>query len=310
MKNRYFITVTDLKGMKSYSFDKIIKTYVLALLVALFISLGTISVVALILNNKVKEYSYYQVENEKLKINIKNSAEEYALSLEAANKDISAKTLELENIEQKIDEIEKLMGDDKVLDDNLAGVAKLDVAKINIRERLHMLNTIPSGSPVEPFKGYTSKYGSRYHPVLKRQDFHKGLDFKAPVGTTLLASADGVVEFAGWNSGGFGNLVIISHAYGFKTYYAHMDKISVKVGEILRRGEKIGTSGKTGRVSGPHLHYEVLYLGKRVDPMSFTEWRLDNYEYLFKNEKGINWKELVDMIKDQTEVFQEPIPAK
>ena len=97
---------------------------------------------------------------------------------------------------------------------------------------------------------------------------HHGLDFPAPSGTPVTAAGVGVVTFAGWNSGGYGNLVIVTHRLGFQTYYAHLASISVSAGQPVSGGVPIGAVGSTGRSTGPHLHWEVRHNGTPVDPAS------------------------------------------
>ena len=96
---------------------------------------------------------------------------------------------------------------------------------------------------------------------------HQGLDFPAPTGTPVTAAGVGVVTFAGWDSGGFGNLVIVTHRLGFQTYYAHMNSISVSPGQPVSGGVPVGTIGSTGRSTGPHLHWEVRLNGTPIDPI-------------------------------------------
>lgn len=305
MKNRYYVTITDLKGMKCYSFDKIIKKYILVVGISLLFSISALITVVLVLNHKVKLYSYYRIQNEELVEKIEQNKKEYLKQIEKTKEELSSKELELENITAKIDEIEKIMGEDMSYEEALTETEKLDLAKMGILERKFLLQTIPNGRPLDPFRGYSSLYGTREHPILEKKVYHNGLDFKGTKGTKILTPADGIVEFAGYNSGGFGNLVVVTHGYGFKTYYAHMSKIDVKVGQVVRKGQKLGEVGSTGRSTGPHLHYEIHYLGKRVNPMSFTEWNIDNYNSLFEKEKGVKWQSLVEMIKHQTQAFRE-----
>ena len=109
-------------------------------------------------------------------------------------------------------------------------------------------------------------YGNRKHPILGYNKFHKGLDFAAPKGTPVFAAGDGVIEEARWN-GTYGKYVRIRHNANYKTAYAHLSRIIKKVNSKVLQGEVIGHVGNTGRSTGPHLHYEVLFLGKRVNPM-------------------------------------------
>ncbi len=131
-------------------------------------------------------------------------------------------------------------------------------------------NFLPAGMGgiaqyIWPAKGVlTSGYGWRWGRM------HRGIDIAAPVGTTVVASAPGVVVTAGWNSGGFGNLVEIRHPDGSLTVYAHNNRISTRVGSIVSQGEKIAEMGSTGRSTGPHTHFELHPAGKgAVNPMSF-----------------------------------------
>jgi murein DD-endopeptidase MepM/ murein hydrolase activator NlpD len=94
---------------------------------------------------------------------------------------------------------------------------------------------------------------------------HEGLDFSAPVGTPILASAGGVVSRSGWD-GHYGNVVEINHAEGFKTRYAHASALLVRVGQTVKRGDVIAKVGNTGRSTGPHLHYEVIRAGTHINP--------------------------------------------
>lgn len=111
----------------------------------------------------------------------------------------------------------------------------------------------------------TSGYGWRKDPLNGRQGFHAGLDLAAPEGTQVVAAAPGKVVFAG-EKGGYGRCVLIQHEFGYVTVYGHLSRVSVKVGQAVRRTERIGSVGRTGRVTGPHLHYEVWKRGRHRPP--------------------------------------------
>ncbi len=112
----------------------------------------------------------------------------------------------------------------------------------------------------------TSGYGMRKHPILKRQRMHTGVDIGAPEGTTVTAAGDGKVIFAD-RQGGYGKCVMLDHGNKRVTLYAHLSKISVKVGDVMNKGEKIGEVGSTGLSTGNHLHFEVRINGDTVDPL-------------------------------------------
>src|SRR5207247_3917566 len=95
---------------------------------------------------------------------------------------------------------------------------------------------------------------------------HDGIDFRAPEGTPVGAAGRGVVEFAGWNSGGYGNLVVVKHRLGFETWYAHLSRIAAWPGRYVVGHSRIGYVGSTGRSTGPHLHFEVRHHGIPIDP--------------------------------------------
>lgn len=128
----------------------------------------------------------------------------------------------------------------------------------------------PFALPVKQAFRFTSDYGFRRDPKTGGRRMHKGVDFAAPVGTDLHATADGVVTYAGWQSG-YGRLIKIQHDFGIETRYAHLSKIRVKVGQRVSRGDHIGDMGASGRVTGVHLHYEVRVGGKAVNPMIYIK---------------------------------------
>ena len=136
----------------------------------------------------------------------------------------------------------------------------------SLSERQSLLNSTPS---IKPVKGwYTSRFGYRISPFTGRPVMHNGLDIAAAPGTPVYAPADGVVSFAGYDSG-YGKLVSIDHGYGVITRYAHNSQIFVTVGQKIRRWDVIAGVGNTGQSTGPHLHYEVRVNNVPVDPANY-----------------------------------------
>lgn len=129
---------------------------------------------------------------------------------------------------------------------------------------------VPFALPVAEKVRFTSGFGYRRDPFGRGTRFHSGVDWAGAHGTPILASADGVVTFAGWQSG-YGRLIKISHDFGIETRFAHLAKFDVKVGQKVSRGQKIGAMGSSGRSTGTHLHYEVRVGGTPVNPMSFIQ---------------------------------------
>ncbi len=140
-----------------------------------------------------------------------------------------------------------------------------------VKNKAKLLAAIPSIQPISNrnLNRVSSGFGYRIDPVYKDRRLHPGLDFTAPVGTPIYAAADGVVKDAGFNTGGYGNRVVVNHGFGYETLYAHMVRIKARVGTKVKRGEVIGYVGSTGKSTGPHLHYEVHKNGTQLDPIYF-----------------------------------------
>jgi murein DD-endopeptidase MepM/ murein hydrolase activator NlpD len=143
---------------------------------------------------------------------------------------------------------------------------QLEMVENRIAQQDLTFTSTPTTAPVLGL--LTDGYGRRRDPFTGRRAFHRGLDISARRGTSVLAPADGIVVFAGRN-GGLGKIVRVSHGFGYTTLYGHLDKISVSVGDELRRGEEVGLLGNSGRSTGPHLHYEVHMDGRAVDPLYY-----------------------------------------
>ncbi len=133
---------------------------------------------------------------------------------------------------------------------------------------LDRLRSFPIGSPVRG--DVTSDFGRRISPFSGKWQFHPGVDIAVDSASSIQAVADGVVVLAGYK-GAYGRVVIISHGNGYETLYGHLQKVTVKPGERVCRGEKIGLVGSSGRTTGPHVHYEVRYKGKVRDPEKFLQ---------------------------------------
>jgi len=117
------------------------------------------------------------------------------------------------------------------------------------------------------------------HPVLGTPRMHYGQDFAVPYGTDVYATGDGTVIESGWNSGGFGNFIVIDHGYGLQSTYGHLSQIKVSRGMNVKRGDLIGLSGNTGTSSGPHLHYQIDQFGEHKNPVNFFNNDISADEY-------------------------------
>jgi len=158
-----------------------------------------------------------------------------------------------------------------------------------------MLLHIPAIQPIDnkDLKRTASGWGWRVHPIYNIKKFHYGLDFTAPIGTPIYATGDGIIEYSILStdklSRGYGNLIIIDHGYGYKTLYAHLNKFNIKKGDKIERGKIIGYVGSSGLSTGPHLHYEVIKDGKKVNPINylFNSLTPDEYEKIIEISNSI-----------------------
>ena len=155
-----------------------------------------------------------------------------------------------------------------------------------------MLQSIPAIQPVsnKDLRRIASGFGMRIHPIYKLSKMHTGLDFTADIGTEIYATGDGVIEAVDSKLSGYGHHVIIQHGYGYETLYAHMSKVTVRTGEKVKRGQVIGYVGNTGTSTGPHLHYEVIKNGVKVDPAFYfySDITPEQYEDLLQRAANAN----------------------
>ena len=146
-----------------------------------------------------------------------------------------------------------------------------DQLQVLSADKEQMAASIPAIWPIDKrfLKGHIGAFGGRNHPILGRYISHEGIDLGANTGTKVYATGNGTVILDRGQGTGYGLQVLVDHGYGYKTRYAHLSKILVAVGQTVKRGEVIGEVGSTGRSTGPHLHYEVIYRGNHVDPINY-----------------------------------------
>lgn len=158
----------------------------------------------------------------------------------------------------------------------------LDEVGLISKQAGDMISCVPSVPPLYPAPGnfhLSSPFGYRTDPVYGGGEYHKGQDIAARKGTPVYATGDGVVEVARCQFSGYGNEILIDHGFGYKTHYAHLNTIAVNAGMKVHRGDQIGTVGNSGKSTGSHLHYEVLYKGSHVNPMSYMDVNMPAEEY-------------------------------
>jgi murein DD-endopeptidase MepM/ murein hydrolase activator NlpD len=161
-----------------------------------------------------------------------------------------------------------------------------------IKNKEKLLAATPAIQPVsnKDLTRIASGFGYRIDPIYKTVKLHAGLDFAAPLGTPIYATANGTVAVAGNTGNGYGNHVVINHGYGYETLYGHMSRIKVRAGQVVKRGEVIGWVGSTGKSTGPHCHYEVHKNGQKIDPVYFfyNDLSPEQYDLLLKKAASSN----------------------
>lgn len=302
LRNRLHISVTHHTGARHFSVPRSVGRIALlsAVVVIGAMFLATLTIVTMqkkldVIEGKlartVSRHEQLLAENAALQASISDKSE----ALDTVNARLSSMRQELALVDGELGDIEVMIG---LRPDPRADMLKrLDTASQSAFEKSMMLSVIPSGHPVEN-QGITSSFGLRKHPVSGKRKHHGGVDLRAPKGTAVYAPADGIVEQAGLDKQtGFGNLLVITHHLGFRTYYGHLDVIEVKPGDFVEKGQLVARTGKTGRASGPHLHYEIRYLRNRLDPAPFMAWGLETYDTLFVEEVRVPWDSLAKAMK-------------
>ncbi|MFN8334057.1 MAG: M23 family metallopeptidase [Cyclobacteriaceae bacterium] len=157
-----------------------------------------------------------------------------------------------------------------------------DELKSLAEKKVKLFAAIPAIQPIsnKQLVALASGFGVRIHPIYKVKKMHTGIDFAAPIGTPIYATADGKVEEVSVKFSGYGKMVVLDHGFGYKTRYAHMHDFAVRTGQNIKRGELIGYVGDTGVSTAPHLHYEVMLNGVLINPVHyfFNDLSPDEYE--------------------------------
>lgn len=321
MRNQLTVTLSSIKGVKQLTLTAEAWRFVLAVGLLVVITSVLLGVGAYWLMDKLsvleeakkaQEIQYEAVLSEERHKYVTTLQEKATLE-QGYLQTLESKEEELENLNDKVGELGKgltvleTMLNLEIPTQDEVDVERLQSIKNSLKLKKLMLMKIPSGQPVDTFHGYSSLYGKRLHPMLKKQHFHTGLDYRGKVGDAILSTANGVVEYAGYHKkSGYGKLVIINHSYGFKTFYAHLDKIHVTRGQVVERGFQIGNMGNTGISTGTHLHYEVLFLGNHLNPIRFAEWNLDDYSTIMNKERRVPWQSLASLVINEHQLITKP----
>ena len=292
MDKHFTITIHDENGVKKFNVHKLLKKfffYLLALLISIgLLAVGTILYLDYSVDQLDKKRVVLKEAYEKLRWQDRLLKEDMQTTKEA----LKTKKEELSELSDSLSEIEELMGLKPIASENLK--ERVNITKLTSAQRATLLELIPSGSPVE-YHGITSRFGYRIHPITGKRELHKGSDMKAKRNTPVYATADAIVEWAAYHKrSGFGKLIILAHVYGFRTYFGHLNKIVVKSGQFVKKGDLIGYTGNSGISNGPHLHYEVRFIQRPLNPFWFIKWTQKNYNQIFEKEKKVPWQSVIE----------------
>ncbi|MDY6891106.1 MAG: M23 family metallopeptidase [Pseudomonadota bacterium] len=299
MRRKLILTLTTVRGSRQYSLHRVLAYLMLMFLLVSALSFFVSNWLLMKTHDNLTDLERdHQSLNEQYEMLLGTQqlylSELGELGATLANLSQERQQLARENhqFSTALDDLETMLGV-RVEEDEAANPAqRVELARLAARQRLFLLHSIPNGVPIQA-EEVSDSFGMRFHPLLKTRKMHNGTDFKADTGTPVYATADGVVEYGGYRKGsGFGNLIIVQHNFGFKTYYAHLQKVQVRSGSFVHKGQQIGLSGNTGRSTGAHLHYEVRHLYRPLDPEPFLQWGLDNFDTLFRRVEEVPWESL------------------
>ena len=291
MHNQFTVTIHDEHGVKQFNIHQMVKRFGLYLLgfILFIFALSAFSIAYL--NTSVNTIEDKKNEMETAYVGLQKKNKSLMNTVASTEKTLKEKRDELVSVTDKLSDIEQLIGLSTEEGTSLA--ERVSLATVTSEEMAALMQHVPNGSPVE-YRGITSRFGYRTHPTLKTKEFHRGSDMKAPMKTAIYATADAIVEWAAVHKrSGYGKLIILDHSFGFKTYFGHLNKIVVKSGQFIKRGDLIGYTGNSGMSNGPHLHYEVRFVQRALNPFWFVKWNIASYNSIFEKEKNVPWQSLI-----------------
>ncbi|WP_281739418.1 M23 family metallopeptidase [Helicobacter suis] len=292
LNKRLILMLTYKDGSKSINVHIVYKQimyYILLFILAVFMFLG------------IALYAF-DVEIKTTKAQTKKLSAEYFKSSQAhahLSEKVQGYLEELLLAGDRISDLEDSVGIEGEDTSDAPLSQRLDVASITGAQKTFIMRFIPNDNPLESYRRISSPFAKRFHPILHRLFNHTGVDLSTPINTPVYATASGVVGLAnsGWN-GGYGRLVKLYHPFGFQTYYAHLKRIVVKNGEFVKKGQLLAYSGSSGMSSGPHLHNEVRFMDKPINPMFFITWNMRDFDFIFTKERNIAWQSLLTIINN------------
>ncbi len=317
-KIKYYYNTNTLRYEKLETPLRVKLLRIFGFIAAAFVTAAIISFIAfrfvgspnerILRNNYEKLQDKYEELDDKVKVSeqqmnelVKRDNEVYRAIFEANPLPDSARAKALAE-QQEITKVEN-MGDKELVNSIVSSInnlghyiaaQKASYVEIDdlLKNKEQLLAATPAIQPVnnKNLNRIASGFGYRIDPVYKTVKFHPGLDFAAPQGTPIYATANGTVNIAGNTGDGYGNHVVINHGYGYETLFGHMVRVKVRRGQKVKRGEVIGWVGSTGKSTGPHCHYEVHKNGQKIDPVYFfyNDLTPEQYDLLLKQAASSN----------------------
>lgn len=312
MRNQLTVTITDVHGSRQFTLSHLIRRFLLVFIASILLivvigvaimwkvlaerSILESQITDLYQQKETVELDYREALAEQNKLYTELNATHHALETE-----VQAKEGQLSFLNKTFSRLEAQIG--AITSGEEKRLARLSKDEIEL-----MMQRIPSGTPTN-YKMISDSYGWRTHPITKKRTFHDGMDFSCPQGSKVQTTASGVVEKAEWGSG-YGLQVVVNHGYGFKTLYAHLSKALVSRGDVVHKGDEIALSGNTGASTGAHLHYEVQFMGNKLNPKPFVDWSLHRQDGIFKQVKEVPWVSFADLIaQEKLLVLKQSLPA-
>jgi len=291
------ITITIPTGKEEQHFS-ISRKHLLLAITATVTAIGSIAGYFYFHQQQIATLNQELTQTREQKATLEQLYEEQMDTSHTLSQELEQKRDQLHVLGKRVYDVESVLGlsDDAPLgDQNLED--RLDAAAVDSAVRATMFRMIPNDTPLD-YQRISSSYGRRTNPISGKRHTHTGIDLTCKRGTSIVAPADGVIETVRPSKKGFGNFLTVRHSFGFMTSYAHLQYFKVKSGQFVSKGEEIATCGNSGNSTGPHLHYEVRFLGRSLNPQYTMDWTPDNFNYLFEKEKKVKWAPLVKLIDD------------
>lgn len=300
MKENVVISVSSISGTRHFHigrwYQKCIKSAGYLLVVGV---IGIVGVIYYLMH----EVDFAKLKQKELESQSMSLSEDVA-SLKTLKNSLQSELLDreekMQTVSDRLGYLEKVLGVEDSDDATLE--SRLDTAAITSSVRMVLLSQIPNGAPVKKAR-LSSSYGRRINPVTGKPEYHRGQDFAAPKGSKIYAPADGVVEVVRPSTvKGSGNYLRLRHSFGFSSSYSHMHKFAVKMGEFVKKGDLIGYVGNSGLSTGPHLHYEIRFVGRSLNPKPFIDWGINDFDTIFTKIGGVRWESLVNHVEQRVSV--------